>query len=46
LCAQPLNQVNINENPAFPGLCTWNFTRTRFCFERMRVNSQEGGGLI
>jgi hypothetical protein len=46
LCAQPLNQVNIEENPAFTGLCPWYVTRTRFGFERVRVNSQEGSGFI
>jgi hypothetical protein len=46
LCADVLDQVNVDEHPALADLRTWNFASARFLLQRYRMNVQErGGGL-
>ena len=45
LCADMLDQVNVEKDPALADLGTGDFTRTGFILQRDRMNLQELGGL-
>jgi hypothetical protein len=46
VCAQPFDQVNIDENPAFPRLGSGDFTRARPPLHRVGVHVQQFGGGV
>lgn len=45
LCAHPLGQVKIEENPAFPRLASWNLAVACEFFQRVRVHMQKFSGF-